>query len=46
MFSAAMATPEQLRDSMPFAALVGAELTEASRERVRATSRRPRTDTP
>lgn len=36
MFSVAMATPEQLRDAMPFAALVGAELTEASRERVRA----------
>ena len=30
------ATPEQLRDSMPFAALVGVQLSEATRERVRA----------
>jgi 1,4-dihydroxy-2-naphthoyl-CoA hydrolase len=30
-----MATPAQLRDTMPFAALIGAELTEATPEAVR-----------
>ena len=32
---ARMATPEQIRDTMPFAALIGAELTEATPEVVR-----------
>jgi 1,4-dihydroxy-2-naphthoyl-CoA hydrolase len=33
---ARMATPEQIRDTMPFAVLIGAELTEATPEVVRA----------